>query len=479
MRHDMIRKTTVRFLYSDMSHPLRVTHYHVSSTDQLYIVRYDREGFIFALETQSREEPWTVACDHVGTPVAILEEYEVYKALRYSPLGELLVDTNPDFYFPFGYRGGLHDPDTGLVHFGDISLLEARVFPIFSESNNPDVATLNNDQIFAGVDYDPVVGHCTSPNIDWIRAANVEAFPFRPYQISSPTYQIRSDYHMTRVRGWLDKLGFKLNNVVPDIQITSRQKDKSSAECQLTHHLSSYMNLELFTPSVLLSRTAYEPNTVPSDALFVKDIVISIDKGLVTTYVNDDARADIKRVSNVINKAQVLIGRLADSSQAATSLRRDGNDCIYLYKEAASFNKDVQTLRLAQGSSKGPFDGMTTSLHQNRVTIKTDYTMLVIAYVGEDDKQVSGHEVKFLTMEDEYKRVMDDCHDRAAQHAWSREAEKIKTGQKTRWTVSEKSRIQHGGRLDNYVVKNKWNPDQYPELAGSGRNVIFERKSNS
>jgi RHS repeat-associated protein len=42
---------------------------------------------------------------------------DVAQALEYDPFGKIVSDTNPGFQ-PFGFVGGLHDPDTGLVHFG-------------------------------------------------------------------------------------------------------------------------------------------------------------------------------------------------------------------------------------------------------------------------------------------------------------------------------------------------------------------------
>ena len=42
---------------------------------------------------------------------------QVMQALRYSPWGRVIGDTDPGFQ-PFGYAGGLYDRDTGLVHFG-------------------------------------------------------------------------------------------------------------------------------------------------------------------------------------------------------------------------------------------------------------------------------------------------------------------------------------------------------------------------
>ena len=41
----------------------------------------------------------------------------IAQELEYGPFGEMLSDSNPGFQ-PFGFAGGLHDPDTGLVRFG-------------------------------------------------------------------------------------------------------------------------------------------------------------------------------------------------------------------------------------------------------------------------------------------------------------------------------------------------------------------------
>ncbi len=42
---------------------------------------------------------------------------EVVQQLDYGPWGQIRLDTDPGFQ-PFGFAGGIHDPDTGLVHFG-------------------------------------------------------------------------------------------------------------------------------------------------------------------------------------------------------------------------------------------------------------------------------------------------------------------------------------------------------------------------
>jgi RHS repeat-associated protein len=42
----------------------------------------------------------------------------VVKRITYDSFGNILEDTNPPFTIPFGFAGGLHDSDTGLVRFG-------------------------------------------------------------------------------------------------------------------------------------------------------------------------------------------------------------------------------------------------------------------------------------------------------------------------------------------------------------------------
>ena len=49
--------------------------------------------------------------------VVDVETGEVAQRLDYDSFGRVLRDTNPGFQ-PFGFQGGLYDPDTGLVEFG-------------------------------------------------------------------------------------------------------------------------------------------------------------------------------------------------------------------------------------------------------------------------------------------------------------------------------------------------------------------------
>ena len=60
-----------------------------------------------------------LAYDQVGSPVAVFDSSgNMVKELDHDSFGNLLSDSDPTFTLPFGFAGGLLDPDTGLVRFG-------------------------------------------------------------------------------------------------------------------------------------------------------------------------------------------------------------------------------------------------------------------------------------------------------------------------------------------------------------------------
>lgn len=62
---------------------------------------------------------YRLVTDQVGSVRMVVNTStgEVAQQLEYDPFGNVLSDTNPGFQ-PFGFAGGLYDPDTGLVRFG-------------------------------------------------------------------------------------------------------------------------------------------------------------------------------------------------------------------------------------------------------------------------------------------------------------------------------------------------------------------------
>ncbi|HSN99728.1 MAG TPA: RHS repeat-associated core domain-containing protein, partial [Candidatus Nanopelagicales bacterium] len=62
---------------------------------------------------------YRIVTDHVGSVRLVVDAVTgaVAQRLDYDEFGRVVLDTSPGFQ-PFGFAGGLYDPDTGLVRFG-------------------------------------------------------------------------------------------------------------------------------------------------------------------------------------------------------------------------------------------------------------------------------------------------------------------------------------------------------------------------
>ncbi|MFH1703160.1 MAG: RHS repeat-associated core domain-containing protein [Nitrospirota bacterium] len=82
----------MRFEYADARMPIAVTKGGIT-----YYLTYDQVGSLRSVTDASGN---------------------IVKRIDYDSSGSILSDTNPGFTIPFGFAGGLHDRDTGLVKFG-------------------------------------------------------------------------------------------------------------------------------------------------------------------------------------------------------------------------------------------------------------------------------------------------------------------------------------------------------------------------
>jgi RHS repeat-associated protein len=89
---DSRRVPITRFVYADDRMPLSM----IMGRDTYYLT-YDQVGSL------------RIVADVSGN---------VVKRIDYDSFGSIINDTNPSFEVPFGFAGGLHDRDTGLVTFG-------------------------------------------------------------------------------------------------------------------------------------------------------------------------------------------------------------------------------------------------------------------------------------------------------------------------------------------------------------------------
>jgi RHS repeat-associated protein len=107
---------TEQYLYGDPEKLQRITNVRHAdgSLDTLYYTDHDT---LFAFDRDGSR--FYVITDQVGSVRMVADSSgQVVRRLSYDSYGRVLSDSNPDFAIPFGFAGGLQDPDTGLVHFG-------------------------------------------------------------------------------------------------------------------------------------------------------------------------------------------------------------------------------------------------------------------------------------------------------------------------------------------------------------------------
>ena len=103
------------FLYDGQLNPVAET----DATGQIV------EQFVYGTRTNVPDyiltagQVYRVIANQVGSPVLIVNASTgaIAEQISYDAWGNITADSNPGFQ-PFGFAGGLYDPDTGLVHFG-------------------------------------------------------------------------------------------------------------------------------------------------------------------------------------------------------------------------------------------------------------------------------------------------------------------------------------------------------------------------
>ena len=103
------------FLYDGQLNPIAETDATGQIVEQfVYDTRANVPDYIL-----TAGEVYRVIANQVGSPVLIVNASTgaIAEQISYDAWGNIAADSNPGFQ-PFGFAGGLYDPDTGLVHFG-------------------------------------------------------------------------------------------------------------------------------------------------------------------------------------------------------------------------------------------------------------------------------------------------------------------------------------------------------------------------
>ena len=83
------------------------------------IMRFEYVDATMPVSMTKGGNTYYLTCDQVGSLKIVADASgNVIKRIDYDSFGNIINDTNPSFTAPFGFAGGLYDPDTGLVRFG-------------------------------------------------------------------------------------------------------------------------------------------------------------------------------------------------------------------------------------------------------------------------------------------------------------------------------------------------------------------------
>ncbi len=106
-----------------------------------------------------------LAYNQVGSLILVADASgNVVKKVDYDAFGNILNDTAPAFAIPFGFAGGFHDTDTGLVRFG-------------YRDYNPEIGrwTAKDPILFAGGDTD-LYGYVLNDPVNWVDPDGLERY---------------------------------------------------------------------------------------------------------------------------------------------------------------------------------------------------------------------------------------------------------------------------------------------------------------
>ena len=100
---------STQFFYGDVNHPDLVTHVYSPRENRLLHLVYDDAQRLIFFQV-NRNQKYYVASDNCGTPLLIFNQNgRIVRELSRSPYGHIVYDSDPYFYLPIDFCGGILD----------------------------------------------------------------------------------------------------------------------------------------------------------------------------------------------------------------------------------------------------------------------------------------------------------------------------------------------------------------------------------
>ncbi|XP_053954214.1 teneurin-m isoform X2 [Anastrepha ludens] len=443
--HDSKGNVT-QYYYANPKTPKLLTHVHFPKIGKTLRFFYDDRDMLIAVE--NGDQRYYVATDQNGSPLAFFDPNgSIIKDVRRTPFGRTIKDTNPDFFIPIDFHGGLLDPNTKLVYT-------------------------------EGRHYDPTVGQWMTPKWEALatKMSNpTDVFIYR-YHNNDPVNPSKPPNYMIDLESWLQLFGYDLRNMqsskytkdaqyVPQVSIKSNMLAPefgviSGLECIVEKTNEKFSDFD-FVPKPLLKMEPKMRNLLPRISyrrgVFGEGVLLSRIGGRALVSVVDGSNSVVQDVvSSVFNNSYFLDLHFSIHDQ----------DVFYFVKDnVLKLRDDNEELRRLGGM-------FNISTHE--VTDHGGAAAKELRLHGPDAVVI----IKYgVDPDQERHRILKHAHKRAVERAWELEKQLVAAGFQGRgdWTEEEKEELVSHGDVDGWIGIDIHSIHKYPQLADDPGNVAFQR----
>ncbi|XP_063380055.1 teneurin-m isoform X4 [Cydia fagiglandana] len=441
------KNNVTQFFYTNPQTPNLITHMHYPKTEKTVRFLYDQRNFLTCIETE--DQRFYVATDHNGSPLVVFDvNGEIIKEIKRSPFGKIIKDTNPGFYVPVDFHGGIFDYNTNLVY------LDNRL-------------------------YDPIVGQWMTPS--WEHLATklslpTDIFIYR-FKNNDPINKNQNVPYMTNLGSWLELYGYDLSKMMGSRYITDMifQPITSVTAPHLAPDFGVMSGLQCiiekvndklsdidFVPTPLLKMEPITRNLLPrvsyKRGVFGSGVLISRVDGRAYISVADGANSVVEDViTTVFNNSYFLDVHFSIHDQ----------DVFYFVKDnSLKIRDDMEELRRLSGKfnvSQDETNDQGLEVRVHAVGKGSAQAVIVLRYGVEPAA--------------ERLKLLKHAHKRAAARAWEREKALVAAGWEGRgaWTEEEKEELISHGVVDGWAARDVHSVSRYPQLADDPANIVFVR----
>ncbi|XP_058456897.1 teneurin-m isoform X2 [Malaya genurostris] len=437
-----------QYFYANINSPELITHIHYPKVSKTFRFLYDDRDMLVAVETG--EQRFYVATDQNGSPIAFFDiNGNIVKEVRRTPFGKVVKDSNPDFFVPIDFHGGLLDPNTRLVY------TEKRL-------------------------YDTSVGQWMTPSWEQLATEmrlHTDVFIYR-FHNNDPINRKEPMNYMNDLKSWLRLFGYdvtkmqgskytkdmiyKPNAMIKSPQLAPDFGVMSGLQCIVEKVDEKFSDFG-FVPKPLLKMELKTRNLLPRVAyrrgVFGEGVLISRIDGRALVSVVDGSNSVVQDVvSSVFNSSYFLDLHFSIHDQ----------DVFYFVKDnIMKLRDDTEELRRLGGM-------FNISTHE------------INDHAGANGKELRLHGpdavviIKYgVDPEQERHRILKHAHKRAVERAWELEKQLVAAGFQGRgdWTEEEKEELISHGDVDGWVGVDIHSIHKYPQLADDPGNVAFQRDS--